>query len=346
MTNISYFHSFDKCMLIAEIGVNHNGDMALAKEMIDAAKESGADAVKFQTFTADKLVSGGTPKVKYQESTTAPEQSHYEMIKSLELSKDNHFFIKDYCDTKSIQFISTPYDVDSAQFLNEKLNVELFKTASADLVDHQLHQYIASTQKPSIISVGMATLGEIEDNLNIYNSYEHSDIILLHCVSNYPCAYENLNLRVLETLKQAFDLPVGYSDHSVGSEAAVLSIGLGAKIIEKHFTLDKKFTGPDHLASSTPDEFKSLADSVRKAEKILGSSVKICQQEERQMSEVSRKSIVMKKGARAGTILSSENLCVKRPGTGLSPKLINQIYGLKLSVDKDFDEVLRLTDFE
>lgn len=346
MPSNNYFFNLKKCFLIAEIGVNHNGDMALAKEMIDAASESGADAVKFQTFKAENLVSQGTPKVKYQESTTSPEESHFEMIKSLELSYDNHFLLKDYCVKKDIKFLSTPYDVECARFLHEELSIEVFKTASADLVDLPLHEYIASTRKPSIVSVGMSTLGEIEENLSIYKSYQHSDVILLHCVSNYPCAHENLNLRVLETLKQAFDLPVGYSDHSEGSEAAVLSIGLGAKIIEKHFTLDKNLSGPDHLASSTPDEFKSLADSVRRAEKMLGSSVKVCQQEERQMAEVSRKSIVMKKAAKAGTILSRENLCVKRPGTGLGSKLLNEVYGLKLSVDKDFDEILKLTDFE
>ena len=344
--NQNYFYNLEKCFLIAEIGVNHNGDMNLAKEMIDAAQESGADAVKFQTFKAETLVSQGTPKVKYQESTTSPDESHYEMIKSLELGYENHFILMEHCLKKKIKFLSTPYDVESARFLDQDLGVEIFKTASADLVDFSLHDYIAKSGKPSIVSVGMASLGEIEENLNIYNSYKHIDIILLHCVSNHPCAHENLNLRVLDTLKQAFDLPIGYSDHSIGSEAAVLSIGLGAKIIEKHFTLDKSLSGPDHLASSTPDEFKSLADSVRRAEKILGSSVKACQQEERQMAEVSRKSIVMKEAAKAGTILSKENLCIKRPGTGLSPKLLNEIYGLKLSVDKDCDEILKLTDFE
>jgi N-acetylneuraminate synthase/N,N'-diacetyllegionaminate synthase len=346
MTVQNFFSILNECMLIAEIGVNHNGDMILAKEMIDAAKESGADAVKFQTFKAETLVSQGTPKVKYQESTTSPQESHFEMIKSLELSRDNHFLLSDYCLKKEIKFLSTPYDIESAKFLNEDLNLEIFKTASADLIDLPLHEYIAESGKPVIISVGMSSLGEIEENLNIYNSYKHRDVILLHCVSNYPCAHENLNLRVLKTLKQAFDLPVGYSDHSIGSEAAILSIGLGAKIIEKHFTLDKNLSGPDHLASSTPAEFKSIASSVRNAEKILGSSIKICQQEEKQMAEVSRKSIVMKEAAKAGTVLSTKNLCVKRPGTGLSPKLLYQIYGLKLSVDKDFDELLKLTDFE
>lgn len=341
----NYFYNLKQCLLIAEIGVNHNGDILLGKKMIDAAKESGADAVKFQTFKADTLVSKGTPKVKYQKSTTSPEESHYDMIKSLELSREDHFALKQYCDSKSIQFLSTPYDVESARFLHEDLNVEIFKTASADLVDHPLHEYIALSGKPSIVSVGMASMGEIEENLNIYHNANHSDIILLHCVSNYPCADRSLNLNVLKTLEQTFQFPIGYSDHSIGFEAAVLSIGFNAKVIEKHFTLDKNLPGPDHLASSTPEEFKSLSDAVRRAEIMLGSPVKSCQLEETQMAKVSRKSIVMKKDAQAGTVLSSDHLCLKRPGVGLPWSFIKNVIGLKLSVDKKSDELLKITDF-
>ena len=346
MPQENFFNNLENCFLIAEVGVNHNGDMTLAKEMIDAAKESGADAVKFQTFQAEKLVSAGTPKVLYQESTTLPEESHFDMIKSLELSRDNHFLLKEYCDSNFIKFISTPYDVDSARSLNEELTVDFFKTASADLVDLPLHEYIASVGKPSIVSVGMASIGEVEQCLNIYRSVDQSDVILLHCVSNYPCEDKSLNLRVLETLKQAFQLPVGYSDHSIGCEAAILSIGFNAKVIEKHFTLDKNLSGPDHLASSTPDEFKTIADSVRRAERMLGSAVKKCQVEERQMAEVSRKSIVMKKEAKAGTILSKDYLCLKRPGHGLDASFFEKLNGLKLSVDKSIDEILNITDLE
>ena len=301
--------------------------------MIEAAHLSGADAVKFQTFKAASLVSKGTPKVKYQESTTALKESHYEMIKSLELSYENHFVLKDFCNKKDIKFLSTPYDTESARFLHEDLDVEMFKTASADLVDYPLHKYIAESRKPSIVSVGMASLDEIEETLNIYKSYNQLDVILLHCVSNYPCAYESLNLRVIETLRQTFDLPVGYSDHSIGVKAAVLSIGLGAKIIEKHFTIDKNLPGPDHLASSTPDEFKLLVDSVRKAETILGSSIKTCQDEERQMAEVSRKSIVLKNDLFKGAILKKEDFVYLRPGTGIYPIFLNKILGKRIKKD-------------
>ena len=337
---------FNQILIIAEIGVNHNGDMILAKEMIDAAVQSGADAVKFQTFRAESLVSIGTPKVEYQKSTTSSDETHYEMIKKLELSLNDHFVLKDYCKEKEISFLSTPYDLESARFLHEEINVEMFKTASADLVDIPLHDYIASSGKPALVSVGMANLGEIENTLSIYNSKNHHNIVLLHCVSNYPCADESLNMQVLKTLRQAFQLPVGYSDHSVGNEASILAIALGAQVVEKHFTLDKKLDGPDHLASSSPEEFKSLVDAVRRAQKMLGSPIKSCQSEELQMSQVSRKSIVFAQRVEAGTILKSEHLTLKRPGTGLGSEMLEKIIGIKLAITKEKDEMLFLRDFQ
>ena len=320
--------------------------MILAKEMIDAAVQSGADAVKFQTFRAESLVSMGTPKVEYQKSTTSSDETHYEMIKKLELSLNDHFVLKDYCQEKEISFLSTPYDLESARFLHEEINVEMFKTASADLVDIPLHDYIASSGKPALVSVGMANLGEIENTLSIYNSKNHHNIVLLHCVSNYPCADESLNMQVLTTLRQAFQLPVGYSDHSVGNEASILAIALGAQVVEKHFTLDKKLDGPDHLASSSPEEFKSLVDAVRRAQKMLGSPIKSCQSEELQMSQVSRKSIVFAQRVEAGTILKSEHLTLKRPGTGLGSEMLEKIIGIKLAITKEKDEMLFLRDFQ
>jgi len=320
--------------------------MILAKEMIDAAVQSGADAVKFQTFRAESLVSMGTPKVEYQKSTTSSDETHYEMIKKLELSLNDHFVLKDYCKEKDISFLSTPYDLESARFLHEEINVEMFKTASADLVDIPLHDYIASSGKPALVSVGMANLGEIENTLSIYNSKNHHNIVLLHCVSNYPCADESLNMQVLTTLRQAFQLPVGYSDHSVGNEASILAIALGAQVVEKHFTLDKKLDGPDHLASSSPEEFKSLVDAVRRAQKMLGSPIKSCQSEELQMSQVSRKSIVFAQRVESGTVLKPEHLTLKRPGTGLGSEMLEKIIGIKLAITKEKDEMLFLRDFQ
>jgi len=334
----------NKIFLIAEIGVNHNGDMHIAKRMIDAAKSSGADAVKFQTFTAEALVSQGTPKVRYQESTTSPEETHFEMIQKLELKRDDHFLLKTYCEEVGIEFLSTPYDIDSAKFLHEELGVSLFKTASADIVDLPLHQYIASTGKHSIVSVGMATLGEIEDVVNVYSRSGNENLTLLHCVSNYPCADESLNLKVMLTLKNAFQLDVGYSDHSLGYEAAVLSVAFGATVIEKHFTLDKKLPGPDHSASSTPEEFALLKNAVRRAESMLGSPVKRCQDEEKQMSLVSRKSIVAARNIQAGEIIHSQDLVLKRPGTGITSKFINYFVGKKAIKAIEMDKQISFED--
>ena len=334
----------NKIFLIAEIGVNHNGDMHIAKRMIDAAKSSGADAVKFQTFTAEALVSQGTPKVRYQESTTSPEETHFEMIQKLELKRDDHFLLKTYCEEVGIEFLSTPYDIDSAKFLHEELDIGFFKTASADIVDLPLHQYIASTGKHSIVSVGMASLGEIEDVVNVYSSAVNKNLTLLHCVSNYPCADESLNLKVMLTLKNAFQLDVGYSDHSLGYEAAVLSVAFGATVIEKHFTLDKKLPGPDHSASSTPEEFALLKNAVRRAESMLGSPVKRCQDEEKQMSLVSRKSIVAARNIQAGEIIHSQDLVLKRPGTGITSKFINYFVGKKAIKAIEMDKQISFED--
>lgn len=345
MMNKNIFSEFKRAYLIAEIGVNHNGDMQLAKKMIDAAKSSGADAVKFQTFTASKLVSEGTPKVEYQKNTTSPSESHYEMIRRLELSLDSHLELKDYCDQVGIDFLSTPYDVESAKFL-DKLGVKFFKTASADLVDFQLHQFIASTGKPAIIATGMATLDEVERVVRLYIEAGNSNVILLHCVSNYPCSDSSINLLAIKAIADAFSLPVGFSDHSVGNVAAVLSIALGAKVIEKHFTLDKNLPGPDHLASSTPDEFYELATSVRRAEKILGKSQKSCQEEEKQMARVSRKSIILGQAMRAGDVLSEGNLVLKRPGTGIDPFKLPQIYGKKIRIDCGAGHLLSWSDIQ
>jgi len=342
----NYFSKFMRCYLIAEIGVNHNGDMGLARNMINAAKNAGADAVKFQTFTAENLASQETPKVRYQEDTTDTEESHYEMLNKLELSREDHFRLKEYTEMIGVDFMSTPYDIDSARFLNEELNVGCFKTASADIVDLSLHKYIASTGKPCLISVGMASLGEIEEVVNLYRKEGNDDIILLHCVSNYPCRSDSINLTVMNTLRQSFQVPVGYSDHSVGSEAAILSVALGAKVIEKHFTVDKELPGPDHKASSTAEEFSALVRSVRKAEEMLGSPVKKCQDEEEQMRKVSRKSICLAKDIAINEIITEEDLVFKRPGTGLPDSLVSFVIGRAASRDLKKDHVMTILDVQ
>jgi N,N'-diacetyllegionaminate synthase len=323
----NHFCTFSEVYLIAEIGVNHNGDMNLAKKMIEAAKESGADAVKFQTFSADLLVSQETQKVEYQKQSGPQDETHYEMIKKLEMSKDDHYDLFNFCYQVGIDFISTPYDLESAKFLN-KLGVKYFKTASADIIDIPLLKYIASTGKPTIIATGMASLGEIEKAVEVFENSKNLDFALLHCVSNYPCSNKSLNMRVMNALENSFDCPVGYSDHSIGFLASVIAVSLGARVIEKHFTLDKMSQGPDHMASSTPDEFHELSSNIRRAEMILGSSRKKLQNEEFQMSKVSRKTLIASRDIEIGEVIKISDLSLMRTDGGISATFMDSIIGL------------------
>ena len=336
--------SINKCCIIAEIGVNHGGCVDLAFKMIDEAKKCGADAVKFQTFKASALVGKNTPKVDYQMSTTDVNESHFEMIKALEFKYEDHEPVINYCRSKKIEFISTPYDIESAAFLDE-LGVKVFKTASADIVDLPLHKFLAATRKSVIISTGMATLGEIEEVLSIYEREDISKVSLLHCVANYPCSYQSLNLNVLKTLKEVFDLPVGFSDHAIGPFPAVASVALGAKIIEKHFTLDREMAGPDHKASSTPEEFSVLVEAIRIAETSLGSKVKSTQNEEIEMRKISRKSLFLTKDIGEGNIIEEGDLTLKRPGFGIYASVLPMIIGRKANKDLIKDEMLQYGDF-
>lgn len=343
--NNNFFQKMDRCYVIAEIGVNHNGNVSLAKEMIKQAKIAGADGVKFQTFNAKRLVSHGTPKVSYQINYTNSRESHFEMIKRLELSQIDHVILFDYCKELGIDFISTPYDVESAQFL-VNLGVKILKTASADIVDLPLHQFISSTKIPTIIATGMSRLGEIEEVVDIYNDAASNDIVLLHCVSNYPCSSESINMRAMTTLGAAFDLPIGYSDHSQGHIASLLAIALNAKVIEKHFTTDKSLSGPDQAASSTPNEFNYLVRSIREAEKMLGQKRKKPQPEELGMADVSRKSICISRVINAGETISLSDLTLMRPGTGLQANMISYVVGKKARQSLKVGHFLKLSDIE
>jgi len=320
--------------IIAEVGVNHNGDVALAKEMIRQAKASGADVVKFQTFSADRLAAVHTPKVPYQLLTSEPGESHHAMLKKLELSKDAHRELRTYCDHQGIEFCSTPYSREDAEFL-EDLGVFTFKVASADLVDRRLHEFIAGTGKTCLISVGMATMEEIEATLELYDvRHAKNQIVLLHCVSAYPAKPLDVNLRVMDTLRLRFGCPVGYSDHTTGIECAVAAAAMGACVIEKHFTLDKKMPGPDHASSSTPQEFAALTKAVRIVEEALGDGVKRICASEREMRAVSRKSIVAAVDLPAGATLTEKDFSYRRPGTGLSPMRYPMLLGRTLKAAK------------
>ena len=321
-----------KTYFIAEIGVNHNGSLTLAKQMVDSAKKSGADAVKFQTFEAESLVSPKTAKVKYQKKTTGSKSSHYEMIKSLEFSRENHIEIKKYCKKKLIEFISTPYDIESAIFLN-KIGCNIFKTSSADIVDLELHDYLAKNKKTVIISTGMSTFNEIEKCLKIYKKNSNKNFILLHCVSNYPCSFNSLNLNVIPLMQKKYKCLVGFSDHTTDHEAAKISVSLGGKLIEKHFTINKRLPGPDQNTSILPKKFKEMISQVRKTEIILGKAIKECQKEEFEMRKISRKSMTLNRDIKISEILKKESINLKRPGTGLYYSELKKVIGAKLKRD-------------
>lgn len=267
------------------------------------------------------------------------------MLKRLELSKQDHIDLAEYCKNLAIEFISTPYDIQSAKFLDE-MGMRFFKTASADIVDIPLQRFIAATRKPTIIATGMSTLGEVERVVNIYEELGSNNVVLLHAVSNYPCSDESLNMRTLHTLTQAFSTPIGFSDHSVGHLGAAISIAMGAKVIEKHFTLDKLMVGPDHKASSTPLEFSELVSNVRRAERMLGSAMKRCQPEECQMATVSRKSLTLIRSMRAGSLLTHSDIQLMRPGTGIDASFLDKFIGHILQADLKAGHQLKWTDIE
>ena len=330
----------EPCFIVAEAGVNHNGSVELAKKLIDAAKDAGADAVKFQTFKAESVVVKDAQKAEYQKETTG-EGSQYEMIKKLELTEEDFRELADYAKEKDIMFLSSPFDKESVDLLHE-LDVPAFKVGSGEITNLPLLRYIAKKEKPIILSTGMSTLGEIEEALDVIRSEGVEDIILLHCVSNYPARIEDVNLRAMGTLKQAFKLPVGFSDHTLGITAPIAAVALGACVIEKHFTLDRNLPGPDHKASLEPEELKEMAKAIREVEKALGNGIKKPTKEEEEIKKVARRSIVAKVDISKGAIITEDMLDVKRPGTGIEPKYLKFIIGRKTKEDIKKDEIISL----
>lgn len=314
------------CFIIAEAGVNHNGDINLAMQLIDAAREAGADAVKFQTFTADKVVTRYAEKAKYQKKTTKKEESHYDLLASLELSGEAHRQLQNYATKQRIIFLSTPYDKASIDLL-ARLGVPALKISSADITNHPLLSHAASTRLPVILSTGMSTLGEIEDAVQVITGAGNKKLILLHCNFNYPARMEDINLRAMHTLQQAFGFPVGYSDHTMGFEVSLAAVAMGAVVIEKHFTMSRSLPGPDHRASLEPAELKNMIAGIRNIEKALGSSIKRPTGEEIPNRKVSRRSLVANIDIPSGTVIAAEILDTKRPGTGISPKHLTALVG-------------------
>lgn len=333
------------CFIIAEAGVNHNGSLELAKKLIDVAKDAGADAVKFQTFKAEKLLTKNARKANYQKETTGGEESQYEMIKKLEFSENEFKELAEYAIQEDILFLSTPFDEESADFL-EGLNVPLFKIGSGDLTNIPLLVHVAKKNKPMIVSTGMSTLEEVWDAVNAIKSINKSELILLHSTSNYPTKIEDCNLRVMQTMKREFDVPIGYSDHTLGITIPVAAVAMGACVLEKHFTLDRNLPGPDHRASLEPEELKEMVKAIRAVEKALGASEKKPVESEREIMKVARKSIVAGLDIPKGAIITREMLAVKRPGTGLKPKYIDEVAGKKAKIAIKKDEMIKIKDIQ
>jgi N,N'-diacetyllegionaminate synthase len=329
-------------LIIAEIGVNHNGNISLAYELVDAAKETGADIVKFQTFKAEKLAFANTPKVEYQKrSEPGKNESHYEMLKRLELSFEETSNIKAYCDKIGISFMSTPYDAQCVNFLNE-IDVPAFKVASADLVDYRIHQAIAKTNKPVIQSVGMCEVEEIKKWKQLYE--ENYPIILLQCTANYPSDPKNSNLKVIESLREEFAVHTGFSDHTPNEYSAFLSVAMKSVVVERHFTLDCNMDGPDHKASTEPEAFKKYCDSIKLAYEILGDEEKSVISEERGMRSVSRKGVYLANDVKDGQPLSENDLIFRRPSTAISPLDVVNYIGKKVNKTISKDLELKIED--
>ena len=320
------------CFIIAEAGVNHNGSIDLAFELVEAAAFAGADAVKFQTFIAESVIAADAPKAEYQKETTPPGESQLEMVKRLELSFADFARIKAHCDAARIVFLSTPFDFQSVDFLS-RLDVPAFKISSGDLTNHPLLDHVARQNKPVILSTGMSNLSEVEEAAGVIRSTGNEQLVLLHCVTNYPAEPGDVNLRAMHTMAEALRVPIGYSDHTIGADIALAAVALGACIIEKHFTLDRNLPGPDHRASLEPDELRALILGIRKVEASLGDGRKLPAASELNTASVARRSLVAAKNSPAGTIIGREMIAVKRPGTGLPPGMLNEIVGRTAVVD-------------
>ncbi|MFH1079098.1 MAG: N-acetylneuraminate synthase [Pseudomonadota bacterium] len=354
-------NSRNSVYIIAEAGVNHNGNIEIAKRLIDVAAEAGADAVKFQTFKAQKMISRQAPKAQYQKKGTAKTESQLEMVRKLELDEPAHRLLIEHCRLRGVQFLSTPFDFDSIDLLAKTFALPCLKIGSGEMTNGPFLLKAAATGKRILLSTGMSTLGEIEEALGVLAfGYTGSgldaslkgfraafqaargqralkeNVKLLHCTSEYPAPFEEVNLGVLKTMRLAFGLPVGLSDHTPGTAVSIAAAALGAVVIEKHFTLDRNLPGPDHGASLEPDELKEMVKSIRQVETALGGFLKIPTRSETKNRAAARKSLVAARPIRRGDRFSSENLAMKRPGTGISPMDYWDL--LEKSSDRDYAE--------
>jgi N,N'-diacetyllegionaminate synthase len=341
---IGKFNLNKRVFIIAEAGVNHNGSLDIAKELIHKAAEAKADCVKFQTFNADELVSFGAPKAGYQNRTTDPKESQHSMLRRLELSEKDFIELKKECERSGIMFLSTPFDIPSANLLDD-IGVDAFKIPSSEVTNLPFIRYLANLGKPLLISTGMCTIGDVD---RLYQELIElkATFCFLHCVSEYPSPVSDTNLKAIDTLKKAFRVPVGYSDHTKGIHIPLAAVALGAQIIEKHFTLDRSMVGPDHLASIEPQELKKMVNQIRQVSMAIGDGKKNPSKIEIDNSKISRKSLVAAKPMKAGTKISIDSITTKRPGTGIPPYMLEDIISMTLTKDIKKDEVLTMSHFK
>lgn len=335
-------HKFvSNIFIIAEAGINHNGDINIAKKLVDNAVLCGADAIKFQTFNASDLVTKYAKQANYQIENLKEETSQLQMLKKLELSHEEYKELKKYCETQKIIFLSSAFDLESIDFL-DSIGLEIFKIPSSEIDNVPYLRKIAKLKKKVILSTGMSNLSDIEFALNILRSNGTRDIVLLHCNTDYPTKIEEVNLLAMETIKNAFKVSVGYSDHTNGIEVAIAATALGAKVIEKHFTLDKNMTGPDHKASLEPFELSNMVKAIRNIEIALGNGIKVQTPSEEINSRVGRKSLVAKVFIKSKETFTEKNVCVKRPGTGISSRHWDYVIGKEAKRDFEKDELIEL----
>jgi N,N'-diacetyllegionaminate synthase len=334
---MNYNHTF----IIAEAGVNHNGSLDMAIEMVDVAAAAGADAVKFQTFKAEKVIVVNAPKAGYQLEATGSDESQLEMVKKLELDEAAHKTLLNHCQEKGIQFLSTPFDLESIDLL-DRLGLNIFKIPSGEITNLPYLRKLGALSKQLILSTGMADLGEIEDALSVLtdSGTPLENITVLHCNTEYPTPFEDVNLRAMQTIGHAFGVAMGYSDHSLGIEVAVAAVALGATVLEKHFTLDRNLPGPDHKASLEPDELKAMVRAIRNIEKALGNGIKRPSPSEAKNKTIARKSLVATQSIKIGERFSADNITAKRPGVGISPMRWDEVFGQLSQKDYEKDDLI------
>jgi N,N'-diacetyllegionaminate synthase len=335
-----------KVLIIAEAGVNHNGDLNLAKRLIDVAAEAKADIVKFQTFISKNVISKNAVKADYQVSNTGSSESQLDMVRKLELKFEDFRQLKKYSEEKGIEFLSTPFDMESVEFLNQ-LGIRIFKIPSGEITNLPYMELIASYNKEVIISTGMATMEEIGNALEVLikNGTDKNKISVLHCNTEYPTPFSDVNLKAMLEIRDVFGVKIGYSDHTLGIEVPIAAVSLGAEIIEKHFTLDKTMEGPDHVASLEPHELKAMVSAIRNIEVALGTGIKAPSDSEEKNMTIARKSIHLNRAFKKGEVINKGDLIMKRPGDGISPMDYKSVLGKKVNRDLEEDHKLSKKDF-